>query len=83
MRMARAELLAKSNTNREEEAAFIFYKYDSTRSGDMDADELARCFTDLGFCTGRQNKSDDEMKEWVRRELKKANKKGDGKLTVR
>ena len=81
-RMARAQLLAKSNSTREEEAAFIFHKFNASKSGQMDEDELLRCFGELGFSNGRQNKSDEDMRKWVRQELKKGDKAGHGKLSV-
>ena len=80
--MARAQLLAKSNSTREEEAAFIFHKFNESKSGQMDEDELLRCFGELGFSNGRQNKSDEDMRKWVRQELKKGDKAGNGKLSV-
>ncbi len=79
---ARAELLAKRNSSREEEAAFIFHKYDADNSGDIDEDELLRCFADLGFKNARAKSTDGELREWVRRELKKGSKKGGGKLSL-
>ena len=76
---ARVALIETHNENRAEEAAFIFHKY-SSGDGMVDND-LLRCFLDLGFSNGRQNKTDDELKEWARKELKKGNKKGDGRLS--
>ena len=80
-RMARAQLLAQSNSTREEEAAFIYHKY-TADSGKMSEEELLRCFGDLGFSNGRQHKTEDEQKKWVRQELRKGDKAGDGKLSV-
>ena len=83
VRAARAELIAKSNETRAEEATFIFHKYNSTGEG-VTEDDLLRCFLDLGFSNGRQNKDDGQLKEWAKRELKKGatQKRGDGKLSV-
>ena len=77
---ARAELIQRRNTTREEEGAFIFQKYST--SGAVSEEGLSRCFADMGFSNGRQNKNEAEMREWVRRELKKGDKKGDGVLTL-
>ena len=81
-RAARAELLQRSNSKREEEAAFIFHKFDRGRSGYLDEEGLLACFAELGFANGRQNKTDDEMRQWVRREIKKGDVEGNGKLSV-
>ena len=78
---ARAALIAQSNETRAEEATFIFHKYDSANKGGLVEDDLLRCFTDLGFSNGRQNKTGDELRDWVRRELKRGNKKGTGSLS--
>ena len=64
----RAELLAKSNESHAEEATFVFHKYNSKHGG-LD---LFRCFNELGFSNGRQNRTNEEMREWVRREFKRA-----------
>ncbi len=77
----RSDLVAKGKATREEEAAFIFHKYDSSKAGALDEADLLRCFTELGFSNGRQNRSEDELKEWARKELKRGDKKGAGKLT--
>ena len=82
MKAARAALLATRHETRAEEATFVFYKYNVSGKGGLGEDELLRCFADLGFSNGRQNKTDDEMREWVKRELKRGDKKGDGKLSV-
>ena len=42
---------------------------------------MLRCFIELGFSNGRQNRSDEEMRTWAGKELKRGNKKGDGKLS--
>lgn len=76
----RHDLIAKRNTKREEEAAFIFNKFDTDKSGSLDEAALHRCFTDLGFSNGRQNRTDEDTKEWVRKELKRGDKKGTGRL---
>ena len=60
----------------------MFHKYNASRSGNMNEDELLRCFYELGFSNGRQNKTEDEMRKWVHQELKKGDKAGDGKLSV-
>ena len=80
----RADLLAKTATDRAEEASFIFHKYNTSARGEkqgLDVDALLRCFIELGFSNGRQNRSDEEMRTWAGKELKRGNKKGDGKLS--
>lgn len=81
-RAARAQLLAKSNSTREEEAAFIFHKFNVSKSGNMTEDELLHCFNELGFANGRKNKTEEETRRWVKQELKKGDKSGNETLSV-
>lgn len=64
------------------QASFVFHKFDASRRGSLGEEELYNCFTELGFSNGRQNKTEAEIREWVRRELKRGDKAGDGKLSV-
>ena len=80
----RAKLLEKNLEEREAEATFIFHKFDVSQTNSLDEDELFQCFAELGFSNGRQNKTEEEMRKWVRQELSKhAVEKADGKLSVR
>ena len=65
-----------------EEAAYVFHKFDEDHSGDIGVDQMAKCFVELGFSNARAKKSDDEFKEWVKREHKRADADKDGKVSV-
>jgi len=81
-RQNRAKLLEKNLEEREAEATFMFHKFDVSQTNSLDEDELFCCFAELGFSNGRQNKTEEEMRKWVRQELSKhATEKGDGKLS--
>ena len=68
---------------REEEAHFIFARYDRDRSGFIEEDELATCFSELAVrVNGRaKNKGEAEIREWVAREFRRADANQDGKFS--
>ena len=62
--------------------SFIFHKYDIDRSGGIDEEELALCFSELAVrVNGRQRKTKEEVREWVQREFKRNDKNKDGQLS--
>ncbi len=76
-----AALLASAAFEAMEEANFIFHKYDSNKNGQIDEDELAMCLQELQVrINGRQRKTEEEVREWVRRELRRNDTDGDGQL---
>ena len=65
-----------------EEANFIFHKFDVNKDGQIDEDELALCLQDLQVrINGRQRKTEEEVRDWVRKELKRHDSNGDGQLS--
>ena len=63
-----------------EEAWFVFHRHDTDNSGTIDAAELAAILSDLKMHVGRASRSENEMKQWVQRELHKNDMNGDGML---
>ena len=66
---------------RYEEAWFIFHRYDRDGSATIDGAELAEILVDLKMHVGRSRRSDEQMREWCDRELKKNDVNGDGVLS--
>ena len=66
---------------RYEEAWFIFHRYDANNSGTIDAQELASILSDLKMHVGRSQRTEEQMQEWVARELKRSDSNGDGELS--
>ena len=83
MKARRGSIAVKEEMEREEEAHFIFARYDRDRSGFIEEDELATCFSELAVrVNGRaKNKGEAEIREWVAREFRRADANQDGKLS--
>jgi len=56
-------------------------RYDVSGDGKIDVQELAACFSELGYVTGRKKTTPEEMQLWVDRQLKKADLNGDGEIS--
>ena len=54
---------------------------DSDKTGDINEEQLAKCFAELGFSNARAKTTDSEIKEWVKREHKRADADNDGRVT--
>ena len=75
-------MLAAAALDTMEEANFIFHKYDQNKDGQIDEDELALCLQGLQVrINGRQRKTEEEVRDWVRKELKRNDTDGDGQLS--
>jgi len=66
---------------REEEAFFIFHKYDTNQDHRLDTMELHACLIELGYHNGRAQKTDAQVQEWLKREMKKGDTNRDGFLS--
>ena len=67
---------------RQEEAIFTFHKYDENKSGYLDLEQMQKCFAELGYVAARAKRTEEEVKEWVRREFKRADTDKDGKVQM-
>ena len=77
-----AALLAAGAQAREEEASFIFHKYDLDKNNAISEEELAICFSELAVkVNGRHRKTPEEVREWVSREFKRNDANKDGELS--
>ena len=56
---------------------------DENKSGDIDEEQLAKCFAELGFYNARAKNTEAEIREWVRREHRRADVDGDGKVSLK
>ena len=75
-------MLAAAAFDTMEEANFIFHKFDQNKDGQIDEDELALCLQGLQVrINGRQRKTEEEVRDWVRKELKRNDSNGDGQLS--
>ena len=77
----RKSSLAQTNEMRYEEAWFNFHRYDKDGNGTIDASELAGLLADLRMHVGRTRRTEEQMQEWVKRELRKSDANGDGVLS--
>ena len=66
---------------RYEEAWFNFHRYDRDGSGTIDSSELAGLLGDMRMHVGRTHRTEEQMKQWVLRELRKSDANGDGVLS--
>ncbi len=66
---------------RYEEAWFNFHRYDTDDSGTIDAGELAGLLVDLKMHVGRSHRTDEQMRQWVQRELQRSDTNKDGVLS--
>ena len=66
---------------RYEEAWFNFHRYDKDGSGTIDMTELAGLLGDLRLHVGRAKRTEEQMQQWVARELHKSDANGDGVLS--
>lgn len=75
-------MLAAAAFESMEEANFIFHKFDVNKDGQIDEDELALCLQELQVrINGRQRKTEQDVRDWVRKELKRNDSNGDGELS--
>ena len=56
---------------------------DENKSGDIDEEQLAKCFAELGFSNARAKNSEAEVREWVKKEHRRADVDGDGKVSLK
>ena len=56
-------------------------RVDTNKTGDINEEQLGRCFAELGFSNARAKTTEAEVREWVRREHRRADTDGDGKVS--
>ena len=73
--------VADEALQRYEEAWFNFHRYDTDNSGTIEMDELRGLLVDLKMHVGRSQRTEEQMKQWVERELRRSDTNKDGVLS--
>jgi len=73
--------VADASFQRFEEAWFNFHRYDKDESGTIDVDELGGLLVDLKMHVGRAQRTEEQMRRWVKRELARSDLNSDGVLS--